>query len=180
MGLEDATRRQSFKRAAIALICAALSSPAMACLCSDWEVSELEVSASQYEQVFAGLIIWQSSEPWAATPDTPGGPALMGTWVKSDVLVLRVWRGALPVVAEVWTPVVTSCDSWPIPGSYFVALAKYESGRHVAAYSECERPLRAHATAGPATIAMTGLATMAAVLGLVTLAAVRLMKMVRR
>ena len=171
----------AFKRAAITLIGAALSSTAMACLCSDWKASELEASASQYEQVFAGLIVWQSSEPREAAPPAFGVPALdPGYWVKSKVLVLRVWRGAPPLVAEVWTPVVISCDSWPVPGSYFVALAKHESGRNVASNSECEGPLRAYATAGPATIAMAGIAATAAVLGLVAFAAVWLVKIVRR
>ena len=84
------------------------------------------------------------------------------------------------MVAEVWTPVVISCDSWPVPGSYFVALAKYESGRNVASNSECESPLRAYATAGPASSVMAGFATMAVVLGLVSIAAVWLVKIVRR
>lgn len=172
---------KAFKRVAITLIGAAISSTAMAYSCTNWEVSELEGNASQYEQVFAGLIVWQSSEPRAAAPPIFEGLTLdPGYWVKSKVLVLRVWRGAPPMVAEVWTPVVMDSDFRPIPGSYFVALQKYEAGRNVAAYSECERPLRAYATAGSATIAMAGFATIAAVLGLVMIAAVQLVKIVRR
>jgi hypothetical protein len=173
---------KAFKRAAIALICAALSTTAMACLCSNLERSELEASASRYEQVFAGLIIWQSSEPrpvpQVASHDGPITDP--GYWVKSKVLVLRVWRGEPPVVAEVWTTVVTSCDSWPLPGYWFVALTKNEAGRNVAENSECGGPLRDYATAGPAAIAWAGLATLAAILGLAFLAVVRLMKVFQR
>lgn len=168
-------------RAAFALIAAALSSTATACLCSNWETSKLEATASQYEEVFSGLIIWQSSEPREALPDTLGMPALNpGSWVKSKVLVLRVWRGELPMVAEVWTPVVTSCDYWPIPGSYFVSLVEHDAGRRVAENSECAEPLRDYATSGPAKIAMSGYATIAAVLGLFTMLAVWVTKLVRR
>ena len=165
---------------AIALA-AAFTVPAMACLCSNPEPSQLEVSASKYDQVFAGLIIWQTSEPKAAPAVSPVGPTLdPGYWIKSKVLVLRVWRGSPPVVAEVWTEVVTSCDSRPLPGSYFVALVKKDGGRNIAGFAECDRSVREFATAGPARIVIGGFSSIAAAIGLVFIATVWLWKIVRR
>lgn len=167
--------------AAIALVGAALS--ASACICSNWDSAELEASVSQYEQVFAGLIIWteRSSEPQKTATASTEAPAVdPGYWIKSKVLVLRIWRGSPLMVTEVWTLVATSCDSRPIPGSYFVALAKNAAGRNVAGYSECEGPLRAFVTSRPAAFAIGGIATIGAFFGLGLIASVWLLKTIRR
>jgi hypothetical protein len=169
--------------AVIALVGAALTAPAMACVCANPDPSALEASASQFDLIFSGLIISteRSSEPMEAAPASPDALAVdQGYWIKSRVLVLRVWRGTPRMVTEVWTPVVTNCDSRPIPGLYFVALAKHEASRRVAEYSDCGRALRAVATDGPAAFAIRGIATIGAVLGLSFIAPVWLFKLVRR
>jgi hypothetical protein len=165
----------------VSLVGAAVSAPVMACLCSDWDPSELEASASQFDQVFAGLIIWTERSTNTEAPTSPEAAALdPGYWVKSTVLVLRVWRGTPPMVTEVWTPEVTDCDLTVIPGLYFVALVKHEGSRSVARYSDCARALRAFATKGPATFDRGGVATVGAVLGFSSIAFVWLVRIVRR
>lgn len=167
----------------IALVGAALSAPAIACLCSDWEPSGLEARASEYEQIFAGLIIWTETtdEPVLGAPFTTDYSGIdPGYWAKSKVLVLRVWRGAPSMVTEVWTPVASSCDLRPLPAFYFVALVKREKGRNVDRYNYCDGPLRAYATRGPATLAPGGYALLAVILGVVFIAFTWLRNKVRR
>lgn len=177
---------RSFARsfaAVLALFGSAFSGPSMACFCSNSDSASLEASASRMNQVFSGLIIWSErvNEPVLAVADSPDALALdPGHWIKSKVFVFRVWRGTPPVVAEVWTPVVFDCDLRPIPGSYFVALAKPEAGRDVAEYSECGRALRAVATKGPAALAVGGVVAIAAVLVAGAIVSLWLMRIVRR
>jgi hypothetical protein len=167
----------------IALTVVAASAPASAYFCDDWEASELEAEALQYDQVFAGLVIWteRSSEPRKPLPRTPGDPELdPGYWVNSKVLVLRVWRGSPPFVAEIWTPAGWNWHLRPMPATYMVVLAKDEAGRTVADYSDCEGPLRAYATSGPARSTPAGYGLLAAILGLAYIAFAWVRKRVRR
>jgi len=164
----------------IALTVAAASAPASAYSCNDIEASELEARASQYDQVYAGLIIRteRSSEPRESLPIQASSPVLGPPyWVKSKVLVLRVWKGTPPYVAEIWTPAGWGSYLAPIPASYFVALAKDEAGRTVANYSDCEGPLRAYATRGSATFTPAGYGVLAVILGLAYFAFALLRKM---
>ena len=166
---------------AIALAVAAASAPASAYACYDWEASELEDTVLEYDQVFAGLIIRteRSSGPRESLPNPPGVKQA-GYWVKSKVLVLRVWKGTPPSVAEVWTNAGWGSHLPPIPASYFVALAKDEAGRIVADYSDCEGPLRDYATRGSATFTPAGYGVLAVILGLAYIAFAWLWKKVRR
>ena len=173
----------------VVLFGAAFSAPIMACMCrckSSYpgaDVARLEAKAAQLEQVFAGLVI--STEQIKATPETdPALPRIApaidpGYWIRSKVLVLRIWRGSPPMVAEVWTRLEIDCDRRPFPGLYIDALTKHVAGRDVADFSECSCGLQAFATEGPASFAMGGIATIAAVLALGVAAFVWLSKIVR-
>jgi len=155
----------------------AFSGLAQACLCPNYDAAALEANSAKFEQVFAGLII---STERIHNRQFEGAEVDSGSSIKSKVLVLRVWRGTPPTVAEVWTPVIDYCGIQPFPGLYFVALAKREAGRSVAEYNECNCALRAYTTQGPATFAIGGIAALGAVLGLVVAAAVWLWRIVRR
>lgn len=177
-------RRFSLSFAVVLAACGiAFSGPAIACICANPDAPALEASASSVDQVFSGLIIWteRSDEPVMPSGISPDASALdPGHWIRSRVLVLRVWRGTPPVVAEVWTPVIFDCDGRPIPGSYFVALVNRDAGRDVAENSECGRALRMFSTKGPATFAIGGIVTIAAVLALGAIASVWVTRIVRR
>jgi hypothetical protein len=169
----------------IAIAGAAVSAPAAACMCSSPDAAALEASASKFDQVYAGLIISTQRIPAAQerAPASSVATATMidpGYWMKSNVLVLRVWRGRPAMVTEVWTRVATSCDLAPFPGLYFVALTDDETDRGVAEYSFCNDALRSFVTQGPATFHTAGVATFGAVVGLGCVLCVWLFNTIRR
>jgi hypothetical protein len=166
------------------------SAPAVACLCSCSIFSSpgrgstaAEVNSADYRQVFSGLVISTEriDEPVAATVvSTEKFVEDPGYWVRSRILVLRIWRGTPSTVAEVWTPVHTNCDWPPIVGSYFSALVRTERGRRVASNSPCDCALKATATEGPGLFAVAGLAITTSALGAIAIALLVLVKVMGR
>lgn len=167
---------------AIIVFCATLSAPALACMCANSET--VEVTPNAYEQVFSGVVLSaeHTDEPVIAHPVFLGDGVVesRGHWIKSKVLVLRVWRGMPSTVAEVWTPNLTDCDLWPIPGFYFTALVQTEYGRRMAGNTYCDGAERTAATAGRGTFMFPGIAVFVAALGAVAIALFSLVKVVRR
>ncbi len=168
--------------AAVVFVCA-FSAPVVACMCRDADSMATGVRAAEYDEIFSGLVISTEriDEPVAAGA-VSGDEVLEdpGYWTRSRILVLRIWRGAPPTVAEVWTPVVADCDSPPITGSYFVALVQSEIGRGVASNSLCDRAQKAAATAARGAFAFAGIALTAAAICAATMALLLLVKVVRR
>jgi hypothetical protein len=137
------------------------------CRCSDSEVTSSDLAAvrerhESYEQVFSGITIWTErfdELPNGGMVPSKGWPS---RWIKSHILVLRIWRGAPPTIAEVWTPDFTSCDTPPILGFHFVALGKLDNNRLVATSYTCDCAERVFATAGTSVAAPKGIAILAA------------------
>lgn len=160
----------------------ALSAPALACLCDCWgSAADTEITAAEYDQVFSGIVISTEridrAAEVASTGEVDESP---GYWIRSRVLVLRIWRGAPPLVAEVWTPVATSCDTHPITGFYFLALVRSEEGRDVALSTFCDCALKAAATEGRGSFSIAGMTITATSIGVVALALISLVKVFRR
>lgn len=82
------------------------------------------------------------------------------SWTRSKILVLHIWRGTPPTIAEVWTPGGSSCDLPVIAGFHFVALVRIEKGRSVARNSDCECGVIA-ATEGRGAYTNAGVAVIA-------------------
>jgi hypothetical protein len=150
-----------------------VSAPAVACLCSCplfaggmAHSAQAEVAVDGYDQIFSGFVISteRTNEPVSDPPISAGENLILdpGYWARSNILVLRVWRGAPPTVAEVWTPVLTDCESPPISGFYFDALVRTEKGRRVASNSPCGCDERAAATKERGTFTVAGLSIGAA------------------
>jgi hypothetical protein len=195
---EKQTLRQRFNRLAklpaIALVVfgCAFSAPAVACLCSCSifstpgkypRATELK-PAEYYDQVFSGLIISteRTREPVVSPPVSVGNGLVEdpGHWIKSRVLVLRIWRGTPSTVAEVWTPIVSDCDVPPIMGFHFVALVRTKNGRSVAGNTYCDCTQKAAATEGRGVLAVAGIAITAAAICAAAIAFLSLVKIVRR
>jgi hypothetical protein len=126
--------------------------------------ADLHDAIGQYDQVFSGLAI--STERIAAPAiesENPGGAASsdLRFWTRSKILVLRVWRGAPPTIAEVWSPGGSSCDLAVMAGFHFVALVRTENGRSIARNSECDSDVMA-ATKERGTYTNAGVAIIAA------------------
>ena len=175
---------------ALVIVGGAFSAPAMACLCScsifstpAKDATATEVTPAEYDQVFSGLVISteRTSEPVRA-PEVLNEKFVVdpGYWIKSKVLVLRIWRGTPSTVAEVWTPILSDCDLRPITGFHFVALVRTEKGRRVAGNTFCDCAAKAAATEGPGTFAVAGIAITAAALGAAAIALLLLVKVIRR
>jgi hypothetical protein len=172
--------RAPFLAFMILIVFSVSSGPAFACLCScegaatEGERStELDEAAARYDQVFSGLVI--STERIAAAAigaanEDSGAVSDLGFWTKSRVLVLHIWRGAPPAIAEVWIPGGSSCDLGIIAGLHFVALARTEKGRSIARHSECECGVMAAATKGRGSYTNAGVAIIAVTFGLAALA----------
>lgn len=161
----------------------AFSAPVVACICRDADSTATGVRAAEYDEIFSGLVISTEriDEPVAAA--AVSGEEIVedpGYWTRSNILVLRIWRGAPSTVAEVWTPVVTDCESPPIAGSYFVALVQSEIGRGVASNSLCDRAQKAAATEGRGAFAFSGIAIIAAAICAAAIALLALVKVIRR
>src|SRR5262249_24223099 len=117
--------------------------PASACMMSCASSAE---AAGRYDQVFSGLIISTEIIPdltvegAARAAADPSGTAVrdLSFWTRSQILVLRNWRGVPPTVTEVWTPGGTSCDLPMIAGFHFVALVRVDKGRSIARHTDCE------------------------------------------
>jgi hypothetical protein len=194
---KSASRRTVHRLArllAIALVVfgCVFSAPAVACLCncSVFSTPEKYPAATQprpaeyYDQVFSGLVLSteRTREP-VVDPPVSFGNGLMedpGYWIKSRVLVLRIWRGTPSTVAEVWTPIVTNCDVPPFTGFHFVALVKTEKGRSVAPNTYCDCVEKDAATEGPGAFAVKGIAIAAASLGASGISLLSLVKGFRR
>lgn len=174
---------------ALAVIGCGFSAPAVACLCSCsifsvGDFAGIEVKpAAEYHQIFSGLVI--STERM----DEPVVPAVAsneqsaeapGYWIRSRILVLRIWQGAPSTVAEVWTPVVSSCDSPPRTGSYFVALTRSETGRNVARHSPCDCAQKAAITQAAGDFTVTGIALIVAAVSAASRVLFSLVNVVRR
>jgi hypothetical protein len=157
---------------ALAVFGCAFSAPAVACLCNcsifstpgKYPVGTKPRPAEYYEQVFSGLVISteRTREPVVSPPvvvgKTASGDVVVedpGHWIRSRVLVSRIWRGTPSAVAEVWTPILSDCDVQPIAGFPFVALARTEKGRSVAGstYCDCDEKTAARKGRGAFTIA---------------------------
>jgi hypothetical protein len=183
------------RRLAVALVMlgCAFSAPAVACLCSCSIFSTpgeypIKVSPTKYEQVFSGLVIstGRTGEPVVAPPivvgKTASGETIVedpGYWIRSRVLVLRVWRGTPSMVAEVWTPNLSDCDVPLTPGFHFVALVRTEKGRSVAHNTYCDCVEKDAWTQGRGTFTGASIA-LAASLGAAAIALLWLVKVVRR
>jgi hypothetical protein len=143
--------------------------PASACMTS---CASSEEAAARYDQVFSGLIISTEIIP-EPTVDTanPDGTAVreFRFWTKTRILVLRIWRGAPPTIAEVWTPGGSSCDLPMIAGFPFVALARVEKGRSVARHTDCEGDPSTAAAKGRGAYTDAGVAIIAATFCVVAL-----------
>lgn len=157
---------------------AAFSATAVACLCASSDLKPVE-----HDEVFSGLIIATERTDEPVADASYSGDKVVedpGYWARSRILVIRTWRGAPSTVADVWTPVVTDCDSPPIAGSYFVALVRSENGRGVASNSPCDDAQKAEATKQGGGFAVAGIAITAGVLGAATVALLPLVKIIRR
>jgi hypothetical protein len=184
---------------AIALVVfgCAFSAPAVACLCNcsvfstpgKYPIATELRPAEYYDQVFSGLIISteRTREPVVAPPiivgKTVSGEDVVedpGYWIRSRVLVLRIWRGTPSTVAEVWTPIVSDCDVPPLPGFHFVALVRTEKGRSVATNTYCDCVQKTAATEGRGAFAIPGIAITAVALGAASIALLWLVKVIRR
>ena len=169
---------------AFALVSCCCTSSAIAYICSE----ATEFRPAQYDQVFSGLVL--STERTGNTVRVAGAPLAVvhgervvedpGYWSRSRILVLRIWQGAPPTVAELWIPVVTDADSPPIPASLFVALVRSEKGRSVATNSACARLRKAAATEGRGAFTVVGIAIIAATVCTAAIALLSLMRIVRR
>ena len=163
---------------ALAAVGSAFSATAVACLCASADVMPVE-----YDEVFSGLVISteRTHEPVADTAFS-GDEVVedQGYWARSSILVIRTWRGAPSTVAEVWTPVVTDCDSPPIAGSYLVMLVRSEKGRGVASNSLCDSAQKAAATKDGGVFTVAGISIITGVIGAATVALLLLAKMFRR
>jgi len=164
---------------AFATLGAALSAgTAIACLCAS-----ADFNPDEYDAVFSGLVI-STERSYVPMPETTFSDEESvenpGYWVKSRILVMRIWRGAPSTVAEVWTPVVTSCDSPPIVGFYFVALVRPEKGRDVASNSWCDYAQKRAATKEVGAFAVTGIAIATGAIGAATVVLVSLFRVIRR
>jgi hypothetical protein len=174
---------------ALVVLGSTFSAPAGACLCScsifssqSRDATATEVPA-EYRQIFSGLVISTEriNEPVAATTVSSGEFVVdPGYWIKSKILVLRIWRGTPSTLAEVWTPVQGNCDSPPITDFHFVALVRTEKGRSVAGNSPCDCDLKAAATEGRGAFTIAGFTVTAAAAGAAVLALLWLMKVIRR
>jgi hypothetical protein len=180
------------KRMAAALVVfgSTFSAPAMACLCScsisstpAKDSTATEVTPAEYDQVFSGLVISteRTSEPVRA-PEVLNEKFVAdpGYWIKSKVLVLRIWRGTPSTVAEVWTPILSDCDLRPITGFHFVALVRMEKGRRVAGNTFCDCAEKAAATEGRGAFSIAGIAITAAAVGAAAIALLLLVRVIRR
>ena len=182
---------------AIVVFGVTFSAPAVACMCNcsifstpgKYPITAEPKPADYYDQVFSGLVIWteRTREPVVSPPfvvgKLPSGEDIVeypGYWVRSRVLVLRLWRGAPATVAEVWTPIASDCDVPPIPGFHFVALVRTENGRTVAPNTYCDCVYKDAATEGRGAFAFGGISIVAAVLGIVVVVPFFLVKVVRR
>jgi hypothetical protein len=103
-----------------------------------------------------------------------------GFWIRSRVLVLRIWQGAPATLAQVWTPVATSCDNPPIIGTFFVARVAHEEGRSVARRSYCDCDLTAAEAVERGSIAPAGVAIVSAATALVAVLLLVSFKALRR
>jgi hypothetical protein len=172
------------------MFCSAISEPALACLCScegnainGSRATTADATSDQYDQVFSGLVISTKriDEPVAeAAVSGDGFVEDPGHWIRSRMLVIRVWRGAPSTMAELWTPVATNCDLPPIAGSYFVAAARTEKGRSVASNSLCECDQKAALTAGRGTFALTSVAIIGTAICAAAIVLLMLGKVIRR
>jgi hypothetical protein len=168
------------------------SAPAVACLCNcstfstpgTYPIATELRPAEYYDTVFSGLIISteRTREPVVSPPVSVGDGLVEdpGYWMKSRVLVLRIWRGTPSTVAEVWTPIVSNCDVPPTTGFHFVALARTEKGRSVAGNTHCDCLEKAAATEGRGAFAVAGIATTAAAAFAAAIALLSLVKIIRR
>lgn len=184
-------RRRGVRHAVALVVCGyAFSAPAIACVCScspllsqGKDTAVADIRPAEYDQVFSGLVISteHTDEPVAAA-GVAGEKVVEdpGYWARSKILVLRTWRGTPSQLAEVWTPVVTDCDSPPIAGFYFVALVRSENGRGVANNSRCDCHQRAAATEGRGAFAVAGIAITAVAIGAAAIALLSLVKVIRR
>jgi hypothetical protein len=172
------------------MFCSAISEPAVACICScegnGSGATTADAASDAYDQVFSGLIIsteridepvheprsWITASGQHVTEDP-------GHWIRSRILVLRVWRGAPSTLAETWTPVLSNCDLPPIPGFYFVALTRTKEGRSVAHHSYCNCD-QAALTAGRGAFTFAGVAVIATAICAAALGLFMLAKVVRR
>lgn len=160
-----------------ALFICGCTSSAIAAMCTE----TAEFNPAQYDQVFWGLVISTERIKTVVPAEVPGEIVEdPGYWSRSRILVLRIWKGAPPTVAELWTPVVTDADFPLIPTSLFVALVRSEKGRSVATNSICDRPLKAAATESRGVFAVKGMAIIAAAVFTAALAFLLLVRMVRR
>jgi hypothetical protein len=161
---------------ALVVIGCMVSAPAFACFCS-CSGSDL----SGYDQLFSGLVISTERVARIAKPvageDSLENP---GYWVRTRILVLRIWRGAPSIVTEVWIPVVTDCDSPPIIASHFVALVQFEGDRSVAQKTLCNCDQNLAATEGPGSFTAAGVALAALLICAITVALLWLVNSVRR
>jgi len=176
-------RLANLRAFALVVLGCAFSAPAVACLCSCSEVNPAEYDQTLYDQAFSGLVISTEridKQVSAAAISSERAVEDPGYWIRSRVLVLRVWRGAPSTVAEVWTPVVTDCDSPPLTGFYFVALVRTEGGRSVASNSFCDCSEKAAAKKGRGTFAVAGIAISAAAICAAAIALLLLVKVIRR
>jgi hypothetical protein len=167
------------KICAFTLVICGWTSSAIASICA--ETSEFR--PAQYNQVFSGLVISTERIDKAMSVAVAPGENVVeypGYWIRSRILVLRIWQGVPPMVAELWTPVVTDGDAPPIPASLFVALVRSEKGRSVASNSICDGPRKAAATSGRGTFAVAGIAIIAAAVCAAAIALLSLVRIVRR
>ena len=175
---------------ALAVIACVFSAPAVACMCScSWfsspeeeEIAAVEATPAQFDQVFSGVVLSTERIRKPLHPADVGKEFVVspGYWIRSRILVLRVWQGTPPTVAEVWTSVVTNCDVAPVTGFYFVALVRSEEGRSVADNTLCDCVTKAAVTKGRGTFAVAGTSITAAAIGAAVVAFFALVKLIRR
>lgn len=147
---------------------------AFACMCNcvapqrGAETVALASSAlANHDQVFSGMLFSAKTYPVPAsavhsTRDEPVEDP--GSWVRYRMLVLKRWKGDIGIFATIWVRAATTCDMPPIPGSYFVALARLESGRSVAQPTFCNCDERDAVTRLPGTYVVGGIAILGAVI----------------
>jgi len=166
----------------------AASADACICACESSTYRQMAAAGTRtvlghYDEVFSG---WILSTQRVNNPSISGGATFQGTetypyyWVRSKVLVVRIWRGAPSVITEVWTPGGNSCDMPMLAGIHFVALVSKEGDRRIARQSMCDCGITAAATTGRGAYTAAGLTLLAILGSVVAFLLLWLSKTVRR
>jgi hypothetical protein len=93
-----------------------------------------------YQSIFVGWVLstHRVAEPVVSSAADYDPESSFEYWVRSRVVVERVWKGNPATVVEVWTPVSSDCDVTPVSGMRFIVRERIQSGRSIARKSVCD------------------------------------------